>query len=158
MNNYAYDPWKNSSSAAPEIEEAPKHKKPKLEVRVNEKVVNRSGVQGYIKFIVYGAIAVFCCFLVLGGLIRCNELDIQIGKATKELSELQSEHARLTAVIEEKQSREIIEDYAVNVLGMQPVQDYQKSTIKIERKDTLISLEKEKDRTSLTDFISEMFS
>lgn len=158
MNNYAYDPWKNKSTA-PNVEKTPaKHEKPEFKLHINERAINRDAVRKYINVIFYGIVAVACCFAILSGFIRCNELDIQISEKTKKLAELNSAGVTLQAEIERKQSREIIENYAVNVLGMQPVQDYQKNTIKIERKDTLIALEQDKDSGGLTDFIGKLFS
>lgn len=159
MNNFAYDSWKTMSNAAEQVERAPKKdKRPELEVRVNNAPYRKEAVIGYIKFIVCGLIITAGLFVLMNGVIKCNELDIQIGEQTKVLEELKSEHVRLVSEVEKKQSREIIEAYAVNVLGMQPVQDYQKHTIHIERKDTLISMEGNDKGESLTDFISNMFS
>lgn len=74
--------------------------------------------------------AVILVFAVIVGLSvnsrsRLNELHGDIVKAQNSLSELQSEHTRLTMMLNSKVSLEKVEEYAVYTLGMVKRDRYQ---------------------------------
>lgn len=87
------------------------------------------------------SLMMFAGVFILNANVECYKLDLEYNEKTIALAELESEFTRLNNDNESKQSREFIENYAVNVLNMQKVQDYQRKTVTLDRNDTIVDLQ-----------------
>ncbi|MDR1565430.1 MAG: hypothetical protein LBS74_10785 [Oscillospiraceae bacterium] len=94
-------------------------------------------------------------FLV--GRISFNELDVQYSKKQTELLDVKADNDRLQVICEASQSREKVEKYAVEVLHMQPIQDYQRKSITLKNEEEVVTLLPVRQKT-LFNKVGEFFS
>ena len=80
---------------------------------------------------------VFC--VDISGFAKGYELDREISNIEADIRDAQAENVRLNAAREAKTNIAKIEDYAENVLGMVPVEDYQIEKIDLSNGDKIIN-------------------
>ena len=73
--------------------------------------------------------------MMVAGRVRITEMDAQITTQQEQLSNLQSEHVRLTSELAAKTSAQSVEDYATGTLGMQKVDPGQIEYITVQAGD-----------------------
>lgn len=96
-----------------------------------------------LKSLFFALLAVVVCSLLLYSKVQVSELYTQITEQTNTLNEVKSEGVRMQSELDSKMSLKNVEDYAVNVLGMQKIDKGQQEYISLE-KDNLITVEKPK--------------
>ena len=78
-----------------------------------------------LKIVAVSAVLLALVITMINGRVRLNEINSEISSMEASLQEEKSENIRLTMELNSLMSLENVEDYAVNVLGMQKIQNYQ---------------------------------
>lgn len=73
--------------------------------------------------------------MMVAGRVRITEMDAEISAQQEQLSNLQSEHVRLTSELAAKTSAQSVEDYATGTLGMQKIDPGQIEYITVQAGD-----------------------
>ena len=111
-----------SASAAEKIlEEKPlEEKAPDITMKITPP---KRGSAPKVFIVALSALLVFFC--VIYGKVETNRMYRQISDANQKLDEAQSENVRLQSELESKMTLKNVEDYAVNVLGLQKLDNSQ---------------------------------
>ncbi len=128
-----YEPKKK----APEAQE-----KPGIEVKTNEKPLVR---ESSFKFFFKAAFIMAVLCAVLYGKVESNRLFNEISSLEAQLQALEAENITLAAEYESATSVKNVEDYAINVLGLQKLDKAQIEYIELEG-DTVIEVVEAKNR------------
>ncbi len=128
-----YEPKKK----APEAQQ-----KPRIEVKTNTRPVVR---ESSFKFFLKAAFIMAVLCAVLYGKVESNRLFNEISSLEAQLKALEAENITLAAEYESATSVKNVEDYAINVLGLQKLDKAQIEYIELEG-DTVIEVVEAKNR------------
>jgi cell division protein FtsL len=123
LQNNPHKPENNKSNTAekripadePEVKRAPK-----ITMKVTPP---KRGSASKVFFAALSALLVFFC--VIYGRVETNRMYRQIADQNQKLESAQSENVRLKSELESKMTLKNVEDYAVNVLGLQKLDNSQ---------------------------------
>lgn len=126
--NIAYDFSLFESSEAKKPDKKKKNDKNVIKITQNQLYKSRRKKYKPLKVIGYALMSL--SVLAIVGIIIVNQIKIteyteEINAKSKQLEESKSIYTQLKMKVETKLSLKTVEDYAVNILGMKPVEPYQ---------------------------------
>ena len=145
----------STSSAAPKIKQQPK-KAPQLKL-IEKPKPTRAQLQKEAKVSAAQArkiLAVACVIIVLLGMIiysrvQIDEINREIKQVENSIKIAESDTVRINNELNSVVSMNKVEDYAVNVLGMVKVQDYQVVYVDLSGKDSVVMVDGESTDTQV---------
>ena len=96
------------------------------------------------KYLLFAGLAAAVCCLLLYSKAQVSELHNRINASTAELEQIRSDGVRMQSEMDSKLSLKNVEDYAVNVLGLQKVNKGQVEYITLET-DSAVTLKDQED-------------
>ena len=134
----------STSSAAPKIKQQPK-KAPQLKLLQQPKPT-KAQMQSEAKASAFQArkiLAIACVIVVFMAMIiysrvQLDEINREIKQIEKDIQITQSDTVRLKNTLNSVVSISNVEDYAVNVLGMVKIQDYQVVYVDLSNEDAVV--------------------
>lgn len=146
-NAYAYDYNRNerivsyNSSAAPKVKPEPQ-KKPQLELvkkpRMTAQQIRQQSIIETKKTIKVMAVAITIMLFMAVAIysrIQLDEINREISSVEKKIELAQSDSVKLNNELNAIVSIDNVEEYAVNVLGMEKIQDYQVEYVDLSSND-----------------------
>lgn len=85
------------------------------------------------------------CFVVISGKVETSKIYRQISSAEQNLESVQSENVRLQSELEGKMTLKNVEEYAVEVLGLQKLNNTQIEYVETQTDDVVVIPEEEKN-------------
>ena len=146
MTNAAYD----LSRFDTEVNKVEQPKTAKLEV-VRPAVKRGAAAKGMI----LAMFVVAVCCAMLFSMVRINELSNQVTYETEVLNKLKSEGVVLETRLDSEMSLANVEDYAINVLGMQKIETSQMQCITVQTDNVITKTE---NNESIFDALSNAVS
>ena len=132
MTNAAYDLSRFDTEVNTGKEKQP------VKMEVVRPAVKRGAVA---KGLIFSMFVVAVCCAMLFSMVRINELSNQVAYETEVLNKLKSEGVVLETRLDSEMSLANVEDYAVNVLGMQKIETSQMECINIKTENVISKTE-----------------